>query len=206
MKVELHLHTSRYSTCAVAGPEELIDALVAQRYDAVYITEHNRFWTAEEIGELQEWFPDIRIFPGAELSAPHDGFQHILVLGTTDASYLELPSAAMILDQARRQGHLTVMAHPCRYEDASAILDEGLRTDALEHSTCNQEFTAAAAAQDLSERLDIPMVNAGDVHSVAMVGRHWIETADPIGSADDIRRIVLSGRYENRSRHTRMFR
>ena len=77
MKVELHLHTSRYSGCATATPAELMRKLIETGYQAVYITEHDAVWREEEIARLQEDFPAIRIFPGVELS-----------LGTAAARYL----------------------------------------------------------------------------------------------------------------------
>ena len=40
-----------------------------------------------------------------------------------------------------------------------------------------------------------------------MVGKYWIETSEPVEQPDDIRRIVLAGKYERHSKdEKRMFR
>ena len=112
MKIELHMHTSRYSACAVHPPELLLNCLTTCGYGAAFITEHNAVWPEDEISALQEQFPDIRIFPGVELSLGIDGGMHLLVLGTNDPAYLEMHDTEKVITAARDAGHLTVLAHP----------------------------------------------------------------------------------------------
>jgi len=83
MKVELHLHTSRYSACAINTPEEMMQRLVDTGYEAVYITEHNMVWSDKELDELRAKFPPLKIFPGVELNCGLEGIQHLLVLSAT---------------------------------------------------------------------------------------------------------------------------
>jgi predicted metal-dependent phosphoesterase TrpH len=207
MKVELHCHTSLYSACASGSPREIFQAYIAHGYDVVYLTEHHRMWRPHELAEAQATFPQLRILPGVELNLVMEPLTHLLVLGATDAEYLMIDNPAKVLEKARTEGHLTVLAHPCRWEGGAYILDQGLRPDAIEYRTCNQEFTQAVAARDLAERLKLPFVSAGDTHVVDMVGRYWIETSEPIEQADDIRRIVLAGKYQCHSKEEkRMFR
>jgi predicted metal-dependent phosphoesterase TrpH len=204
MKVELHLHTSRYSACSVNSPEELMRKLIAAGYDAVYLTEHDAFWPDREIAALQAQFPRLRILPGAELSiGTADAFQHLVVLGANDLEYLVLasgtrPDVGGILAKARAAGHLTVLAHPFRWADGADMLWRGHRPDAMELRTCNQDADQAELARQTADELHMPVVNAGDVHSVGMVGRFWIETACPLDAPQDIRRVVLGGQYVNR--------
>ena len=201
MKVELHLHTSRYSACATATPAQLMEALIASGYEAVFITEHDAVWGRWELEQLQGQFPGIRIFPGVELSLPRGTFQHLLILGACDPHYLAMcDDAAAVLDKARREGHLTVLAHPFRWEEASRMLAQGLRPDAIEHCSCNHNGLAAEQAMRAARHLHLPCVNAGDVHGLDFVGRFWIETDRPVNGAQDIRTIVLDGAYRNCSR------
>lgn len=203
MKVELHLHTSRYSACAVSAPGELMRGLLAAGYGAVYITEHDAVWGDRELAKLRAEFPQIRIFPGVELSIGELwSFQHLLVLGTNDPAYLGLARSARpdirgILDKAAEAGHLTVLAHPCRWEGSDDMILRGLLPDALEFRTCNHDGLPAEMARRAGERLHLPVVNAGDVHSLEMVGCFWIETAGPLERPEDIRRVVLAGEYQN---------
>jgi len=197
MKVELHMHTSRYSACARNGPEDMLAELVRQSYGAAFLTEHDAVWPDEEVERLQAAFPGVRIFPGVERGLGANSTQHLLVLGTNDPAYLRMSDPAEILAAAKAAGHLTVLAHPMRWPKGADMLNEGHLPDALEGCTGNQDPTRAAVAGSLAERLGLKLLNSDDAHSVEMVGRFWIETARPLERADDLRGIVLDGAYEN---------
>jgi len=195
MKVELHLHTSRYSGCAVNTPEEMMAGLIAAGYEAVFITEHAAVWPVEELDELRGKFPQLKIFGGVEL---YVGPHHLLVLGTSDASYLDIcDDAPAVLDKARQAGHLTVLAHPFRWEEGFEMLFEGLRPDAIECRTCNQERPAADRAAAVAAEMGLAGVNSGDSHGLDFLDRFWIETPQPLVEPTDIRRIILAGAYKN---------
>jgi len=196
MKVELHLHTSRYSACAIHAPHEMIARLIETGYEAVYITEHDAVWRDDDLEDLRAEFPAIRIFPGVELTL---GSQHLLVLGTTDPAYLSLGAERAALEKARRENHLTVLAHPFRWAGSSVMLGGDMLPDAIEYYTANHEPGMAGISRAESIRLKLPLVNASDAHSMDMIAHYWIETHRPVRRADDIRRIVLSGQYELRT-------
>jgi len=201
VKVELHCHTSRYSGCAQATPEEMVQALLDAGYGAVYLTEHDTIWPQTELAALQERFPEIRVFPGVELTVGTACFLHLLVLGTSDPSYLAIRDEKKVVARAKSDGHLTVLAHGFRPEDApdaTRLLDAGWRPDAIEYHTSNQDGPCAEEAAKTAKRLGIPLVNAGDLHSLDTVAKFWIDCAVPIAHPDDIREIVLGGRYRNR--------
>ncbi len=196
MKTELHLHTSLYSACAAHSPKKMLSRLLKRGYQAVFITEHDAVWRNEELKELRGRFGGLRIFPGVELSLGPDGGQHVLVLGTNDPEYLSLDEAG-VLEKARAEGHLTVLAHPFRWRGAGAMLDRGLLPDALEQKTCNHDIVRARLSAIAAERLGLRVVNTSDAHHVEALDRFWIETDRPIEAADDIRGIVVAGEYEN---------
>jgi len=198
MKVELHLHTSRYSACSKATPAELMERLIQTGYEAVFITEHNAVWSDREIEQLQQGFPDILIFGGVELSTGPEGMQHLLVLGTTDPEYTRISDVAEILEKAHDEGHLTVLAHPYRWEEGADMLDNGLMPDAIEYRTCNHPPQCAKIAAEIAAGLGMPTVNTGDVHSLGFVNRFWIETDRALVKAADIRTAVLNRAYVNR--------
>ena len=52
MKVELHLHTNRYSPCAGNSPQDMMVALITAGYDTVFITEHEVVWPDKELASL----------------------------------------------------------------------------------------------------------------------------------------------------------
>jgi hypothetical protein len=199
LKVELHCHTSRYSACSAYTPEELLTAMVAADYGAVYFTEHARIWPAERIADLQSQFPEILIFPGIELVTPTNPYEHLLVLGTDDIEYAYLADAGLWADalaKARAENHLTILAHPCRFDGGHEMLDRDLIPDAMELWTGNQSQPQMIAdTLTLNETFDLPLVHAGDTHGVDMIDRYWINTDEPLRAADDIRDIVLQGAY-----------
>jgi len=201
MKVELHLHTHRYSPCAHHTPAEAMERLIRAGYGAVYITEHDAVWSDWELEELASQFPPIRVFPGVEVATsplPDERFQHLLVLGTNDRRYVELADRpAEILARAAEEGCLTVLAHPYRWPGSAQMLKEGLLPDALEYHTCNHDSGMAEQARLASAELSLPLVNAGDVHALNFIGRFWTETDQPLQAAKDIRGIVLAGKYRN---------
>jgi len=200
MKVELHLHTNRYSACAGDTPEALMSELIAAGYEAVYITEHDAVWSESEIAELQAVFPEIRIFPGVELSLGIHASMHLLVLGTTDPDYAELRyDQASAIEKAQSQGNLTILAHPFRWSGGSALLDRWHVPDAMEFRTCNHNAEMGERSRRESQRLGIRLVNSGDVHARIMVNRFWIETHRPIVEPNDIHDIVINGDYDLRT-------
>jgi hypothetical protein len=202
LKVELHCHTSRYSGCATATPEAMVRAMVEAGYGAAYLTEHDTVWPEDALAALQADHPAIRLFPGVELTVGTESFAHLLVLGTCDPSYLQIRHVQDVVARAREDGHLTVLAHAFRYEDepdTRHLLESGWRPDALEHRTNNQDGPAAATAAEVAGRLGIPLVNTGDLHSLDMVGKFWIECDAPLAVANDIRRVILDGAYGNRA-------
>lgn len=199
MKVELHLHTSRYSACATASARELMARCIHCGYQAVYITEHDAVWGDGEIDELQSEFPRIRIFGGVELTISYLPLRHLIVLGTNDPQYLQFgDDPAAVLAKARREGHLSILAHPFRWEDAETALDPQDLPDALEYATCNQiQPRQLQEVQLAADRFKLATVNAGDVHALEFIDRYWIETNNPIETAESIRPIVLEGAYRN---------
>jgi hypothetical protein len=195
MKVELHCHTSRYSGCAISSPRELMRRFIKFGYDAVFLTEHDAVWSDHELEELGEDFPQLRIFPGVELSI---GWHHLLVLGTNDVRYLQAADEREAVAKAQAEGHLTILAHPFRWQGAAEMLERGPLPEAIEYRTSNHDADEAEAARAAARRLGLALVNAGDIHSAAVLNRFWIETHRPLERAGDIRDIVLSGAYVNR--------
>ncbi len=199
MKIELHLHTSRYSACSIVQPEQIIHRLVDAHYDGAFITEHEAVWSDAELEVLRTEFPGFDIFPGIERTLYLDGPTHMLVLGTNDREYLRIERGNDLLDKAKSEGCLTVLAHPFRWEGAADILDSGHLPDALEYYTNNHEGDQAAISAQVAGELNLPLVNAGDTHALMGADKYWIETDRPFEIAKEIRNIVLDGAYSNRS-------
>lgn len=199
MKVELHLHTSRYSACAIVSPQQIINRLIDARYDAVYLTEHDAVWSDAELDDLRAQFPGLGIFPGVELTLYVPGMVHLLVLGTNNREYIAMDRPSDVIEKARDEGHLTVLAHPFRWEGADDVLKGDILPDAIEYCTNSHDGKDAKRAARAAESLGLHLVNTGDLHWLTAADRYWIETDRPVENADDIRGIVLDGAYEIRN-------
>jgi len=170
--------------------------LVRAGYGAVYVTEHERMWSNAEIHLLRQAYPQLRIFPGVELSMGAVGGTHLLVLGTTDQEYIWLQSEpAAVIQKAKAEGHLTVLAHPFRWPEGFEMLQAGMLPDALEHLTNNHSGPEAAESRRAAETFGLRLVNAGDIHAAKSLDRFYIESEFPLESPVDIRPIILGDRY-----------
>lgn len=197
MKVELHLHTSRRSGCSIDTPETLMRELIDSGYEAVYLTEHDAVWPDDELADLQEAFPEIRIFPGVELSLGTHASMHLVVLGTNDPDYANCRyDQATALEKAQSHGNLTILAHPFRWAGGAALLDRWHVPDAIEFRTSNHNAEMGEKSRAEARRLGVRLVNSGDVHARQMINQFWIETHVPLVDANDIHDIVINGQYD----------
>ena len=68
MIIDLHLHTTRYSPCSHLTPQDACFLAVKRGFDALVITEHQIQWNEMEIKELQNEFPQIKLYAGLEVT------------------------------------------------------------------------------------------------------------------------------------------
>lgn len=199
MKVELHAHTNLYSGCSRIPPRELIAMAEASGYDAIFLTDHGKVWPPHELETLRALSGRVRIFPGVEISLPEG--QDILILGADNPIYESLTSANEILAQACADGYLTVLAHPFRWDDT--VAEYCTLLDAIEILTCNHPLEKQAeTARAYADAHHLAPVYASDAHGLNFMNRFWIETSEPFETVQDLRRLIISGRYENCSRGT----
>ena len=197
MKVELHCHTAPRSGCAQCSADAMLEAYALAGYHAVYLTEHDEVWPDGELDELRLRHPQVLIYPGIERSVGFEGYQHLLVLGTNDPEYLKIVDEAEILEKARSEGVLCVLAHPFIGHDTYGMLKKGIFPDAIEGRTGGHDLGHGAMSEHVARQFKLRVINSGDAHEVDHVGKFWIETADRLDKATDIRRTIMSDRYRN---------
>ena len=197
MKVQLHCHTSRFSLCAHNSPDEMIQTHIAHGYDVMFLTDHDSVWPADDIADLQTKYPEIRIYPGIEVSVPAPGeMYHVVLLGTSDEGFCELPSAACLLARARQHHVPTILAHPYRWSGRPSILEEHPLPDAMEARSWNHDASNERLAVQKADVLKIPLVYADDAHTIQAVGLFWIETHHEFDAPCELQEIFATGAYE----------
>jgi len=195
MKIDLHCHTARFSPCGLSAPEDVIEAAIAVGLDGIVLTEHDVFWPEEDLRRLNECYPSIAVFGGAEVSTPEG---HLLIYGTTDPRIadcdLSLPDLLELTDAA---DWFRAIAHPFRFDrDEGRLLRlSHLALDAVEVASMNTDRAAARMADRLARVGAFPGFAASDAHVADNVGRYYTVFDDVIQTEADLVRALRSGRF-----------
>lgn len=178
MKIDMHVHTSRYSACSVMSPEEMAEAAIQAGLDGVVITEHDYLWIASETEQLQAKFGDLKILRGVEVSTVEG---HFLVYGIDDnglffagMGYLELAR------RVHQAGGIVAVSHPGRYSDDTPPEVLGCPPDAVEVASMNMLAHARAAVERATARLDAASIAGSDGHAVSQIGLYATDFNVPI--------------------------
>ena len=122
LKIDAHAHTTLSD--GKDSPEAMIEAYIAQNYDACCLTDHDVF-NPELHTELQKKYPEILLIPGTEFTyddpgAPGiaGGMKHILMLFIN-----QMPKD---VEDARRQAANIFVAHPITWPGAPRTFPRGV--------------------------------------------------------------------------------
>ena len=169
MLIDLHVHTSRYSSCGNATPEEMAAAALAHGLDGIVITEHNVMWPVAELDALREAFPALLIMNGIELTSDRGDDYLVLGLAQQDWFAPRLP-AGELTHRAQAQGGVVILAHPYRYRDELPDTLDAFPVDGVEVASCNMHGTASMGAAQLAAGLGAFQVWNSDAHDTDTVG------------------------------------
>jgi hypothetical protein len=206
-RVDLHVHTRRFSPCAETfDPLLLRPVLEKSRLDGLVITEHDHLWPADEIARLNEGLRSKRIYRGVEVSSANG---HFIVIGLDGLDGIGPGvEVAALLSEARRQQAAVIWAHPrLQYASlsaplAGAAMPAGL--DAIEVASSATCGKASKAARALARRMSCATVGGSDAHFPGQVGCAYTRLADlPENEkqlAAMIRKGVCHGRHRTRER------
>jgi len=197
MRMDLHVHTTKYSPCSSILPREVIDTALEMGLQGAVITDHNTIWPKEEREELRKYAVSrgFLILFGRELDTEKG---HVLVFGFDQAlprsiSFRELKTTV------QEAGGAIVLAHPFRWGHQS-----GRNTE--EHKVLFELFDGIEAlngkcgacenrrARHIAESLGLPVTGGSDAHSIHMLGRCYTEFDDQIMDEKDLVQAIRSGR------------
>lgn len=182
--IDLHVHTSRYSSCSLIPDRDLPRAAEVAGLSAVVITEHERQWTKRELGKLRGLAPGVLLLRAVELTLPEGDF---VVHGLPEVKHLyDIKRADELIGKVRESGGLTVWAHPFRWGEPVEAFAEYVRPDAVEVASCNMNESVRKKAKALASRLKLPTVTASDAHRVAQIGEHRLTLPRPVTDEQDL--------------------
>jgi len=169
MRIDMHVHTKKYSQCAVPDAEQMVTAAIEAGLDGIVLTEHNHMWKVDEINQLREKFPGFKIFNGVEVSVKDVG--DILVYGVSYsfAVYKDMPIQELVC-KVREEGGIMAIAHPYRYQDY--IPDEifEYQIDGVEVMSCNIRAYMKEKVDELCRKLGAIGIAGSDAHITSSVG------------------------------------
>lgn len=185
MLIDLHVHTSRYSPCGRSTPEEMAARALALGYDAIVLTEHHAVWSAEDAAALERRNPGLRVFRGVEVTSS-SGDDYLLYGGLNGHPFEAGWDERAILERARVEGLVIVLAHPFRYRDrAPDIVEEGL-IDGVEVLSNNILVANQARASNLAARVGAFATAATDAHHVDTLGLYGTRLREPVDSEEEL--------------------
>ena len=194
MLVDLHVHTSRYSPCSPATPQEMVESALARGLNGLVITEHDYLWGEAELAELQSCYPGIKLFRGMEVSITLD--EHMLVIGVSDPTPFKLCMSAHRLREAvREQGGVCILAHPCRWAETvhPDILAAGF--DAVEGYSINVSNYMRGAVDQLARMKKVPIVANTDSHVPDTLGLYGIRLDNFAATEQELARAIRLGQF-----------
>ncbi len=201
-RVDLHVHTRRYSPCA-----ESLDAECLPEYmqhcglHGLVITEHDHLWPEKEIRRLNRRLNGARIYRGVEVSSRHG---HYLVIGLTRLDGIAPGIGAQKLIRLAREGEAAViLAHPMlRYSQMQASLDlaaVSAGVDAVEVASTVTVGRQMEEARVFARRLGCAQVGGSDAHCLAQVGREVTLFPQLPDNERELADLIRQGRCRARS-------
>ncbi len=195
-RIDIHLHTNRYSPDSDISPEQLIVDAKAAGLTALAITEHDTLWPIEELAELNAR-PEangLTILGGVEVSAMEG---HFLCFGLPHLNDIQ-PGILLkdLLKEVQGHGGAIAAAHPFRWDqDFHAIIDQhGPVFQALELASKNVDSESRIKVESLLKRYPkLFGTGSSDAHQPGQIGCYFTEFKTPIKSLSDLIEALKQG-------------
>ena len=206
MLIDLHTHSYPKSDDSFVGVDDLIDQAKARRLDGICLTDHDVFWTADEIRELCRRHQFL-VLPGCEINTDTG---HAVVFGLERYEF-GLHKPPFLWEKVRERGGVIIAAHPYRrrfLEDPGR--EPQAREEMLERACADGFFQLCDAiegingrgtalenefAQDLGHRLGAKMTGGSDSHRAHQMGTAATRFEKKVTGLDDVIHELRAGRF-----------
>ena len=207
MLIDLHTHSYPKSDDSFVGVDELIDRAKELGLDGICLTDHDLFWTEDEVRDLSRRH-EYLVLPGCEVNTDTG---HVLVFGL-DHYIFGLHKPSFLWEKVRRRDGVIIAAHPYRrrfLEDPGR--EPAAREEMLGRASGDEFFGFCDAieglngrgtrmqndfAQELGDRLGARMTGGSDAHRAEQLGTAATRFEQQITSLDDLIAELRAGRFQ----------
>ena len=215
MKIDLHIHTTGFSSCGKLSIEEIVTLYSHAGYDCIVITNHfsrsSRRWFLENVGTnyCQSYFDTIK--KGAELGeklglAVLGGFElrfdcnsnDYLAYGMTGEMCCDCEKIfAMTPEEyssfAKENGILFYQAHPFR--NKITVVNPGILFGMEVLNTHPRHDSRNDIALLWAEKYNLHKIAGSDCHQIQDAGTSFISTDLPVKNMGDLLHILKNDLY-----------
>ncbi len=207
MLIDLHTHSYPKSDDSFMGVDDLIDAAKALKLDGVCLTEHDSFWSQDEISALSQRHGFL-VLAGAEINTDSG---HVVVFGLEQYVF-GIHKPVLLRQLVDQRGGAQIAAHPYRrrfWEESGeqtqareemlgrAINDEFFRDcDAIEGINGRGKASENQFSRDLGVSLGANMTGGSDAHRLEQLGTAATRFQRKITGMADLIEELRAGRFQ----------
>jgi len=202
MRIDLHIHTTRYSGCSSIEPLELVKRAKELSLEGIALTEHGILWPGHLLSALRnDAGKQLKIFAGQEVAcySQEGRFQGEFLVFGVDRSLGSNRSAEALIEMVHTLGGIVIAAHPYKpsrtgggfYGLGDACTQLGL--DAVELGHPDHVETSLLHGARLLGSKNIPATGGSDAHTIAAVGSYATECLGDVATEKDLVEVIRSG-------------
>ncbi len=206
MLIDLHTHSYPHSDDSFMSVDELIEGSKSLGLDGICLTDHDVFWTEEQIRDLSSKH-DFLVIPGCEINTEAG---HVLVFGLTQYQFGMHRPEFLQASVDKAEG-VMIAAHPYRRRFLEEPAERpGVREEMLERARGDEFFQMCQGIEALNGRglaiqnefslelaglLSTKMTAGSDAHKVEQIGTVATEFKGPVSCLQDLIRELREGLY-----------
>ncbi|MEE8466273.1 MAG: PHP-associated domain-containing protein [Dehalococcoidia bacterium] len=206
MLIDLHTHSYPHSDDSFMSVDELIEGSKSLGLDGICLTDHDNFWTDEEVRDLSSKH-DFLVIPGCEINTESG---HVLVFGLTQYEF-GMHKIEFLQASVEQAGGVLIAAHPYRRRFLEEPAERpGIREEMLERARGDEFFGICQGIEalngrgspvqnrfslDLGRRLSADMTAGSDAHKVDQIATVATEFQRPVSCLRDLIQELRGGRY-----------
>ncbi|MCH8800542.1 MAG: PHP domain-containing protein [Chloroflexi bacterium] len=207
MLIDLHTHSYPHSDDSFMSVDELIEGSKSLGLDGICLTDHDAFWTDEQIRDLSSKH-EFLVIPGCEINTEAG---HVLVFGLSQYEF-GMHKPEFLRASVDQVDGVMIAAHPYRRRFLEEPAERpGVREEMLERASGDGFFRMCRGIEalngrglaiqnqfslELGGRLNTNMTAGSDAHKVEQIGTVATEFQRPVSCLEDLIRELREGRYQ----------